>query len=66
MPKLKPHKGVLKRFKLTKNGKLKYKRAGSNHLNSGKGGKRIRQLRKPGILAPVETRRLKKMLEGKA
>ncbi|MFA5156480.1 MAG: 50S ribosomal protein L35 [Candidatus Omnitrophota bacterium] len=46
MGKLKTKKGVAKRFKLTKKGKLKYKPCGTGHLLSSKTRKKKRHLRK--------------------
>ena len=46
MPKMKTHKGMKKRFKISATGKVSHKRCGSSHLNSHKSGKRIRRLRK--------------------
>ena len=51
MPKLKTHKGIKKRFKVSANGKVKHKRCGSSHLMSHKSGKQVRRLRKKSILA---------------
>jgi large subunit ribosomal protein L35 len=48
--KLKTHKGISKRFKITKSGKLKYTACGRSHLLTGKKRKRKRALRKPHIL----------------
>ncbi len=45
MPKMKTHKGSLKRFRVTATGKLKRPQAGKKHLNSHKATKRKRQLR---------------------
>jgi large subunit ribosomal protein L35 len=50
MPKLKTHKGIKKRFKVSANGKVSHKRCGSSHLNSHKSGKAIRRLRKKSTL----------------
>lgn len=47
MPKMKTHKGSLKRFRVTASGKIKRKQAGKKHLNSPKTGKRKRHLRSP-------------------
>jgi large subunit ribosomal protein L35 len=63
MPKLKTHKGVKKRFRVTKNGRLKHKRAGSGHLLSGKSGKRLRKLRQVIVLAKADTKRLLRLLK---
>ena len=48
MPKLKTHTGAKKRFKLTKNGKVKRSKAFKSHLLNGHGKttKRKRGLRK--------------------
>ncbi|MFA5356762.1 MAG: 50S ribosomal protein L35 [Candidatus Omnitrophota bacterium] len=46
MPKLKTKKGVAKRLRLTKKGKIKYATCGKSHLLSSKTTKRIRHLRK--------------------
>lgn len=45
MPRLKTKKGVIKRFKLTKRGKIKYRPGGKGHLLSNKKRKRLRRLR---------------------
>jgi len=50
MPKLKTKKGAAKRFKLTKNKKVKYSPAGKSHLLSSKQPGRLRRLRKRAIL----------------
>ncbi len=65
MPKMKTHKGLKKRVKLTANGKLKHKRANSGHLMSGKSGNRRRKLRQRSILNDALGKRMKLAL-GKA
>ncbi len=61
MPKLKTHKGVKKRFKVSATGKVSHKRAGSSHLMSHKSGKQVRRLRKKSILKiSAEARRLRR------
>lgn len=47
MPKLKTKKGVAKRLRLSKTGKIKYSTCGKRHLLSSKTSKRIRHLRRP-------------------
>jgi large subunit ribosomal protein L35 len=60
MPKLKTHKGMKKRFKVSATGKVSHKRCGSSHLNSHKSGKRVRRLRKSTSLSvSAETRRIR-------
>ena len=50
MPKLKTHKGIKKRFKVSATGKVSHKRCGSSHLMSHKNGKQVRRLRKKSII----------------
>jgi large subunit ribosomal protein L35 len=60
MPKLKTHKGMKKRFKISATGKVKHKRCGSSHLMSHKSGKRVRRLRKrSALIVPAEARRIR-------
>jgi len=51
MGKLKTKRGVAKRFKITKKGKVKYSPGGKSHLASSKKAKRIRGLKKRRTLA---------------
>jgi len=46
MPKLKTKKGVAKRFKLTKNKKIKYSSCNRKHLLSSKKSRRLRRIRR--------------------
>ncbi len=63
MPKLKTHKGIKKRFKVSANGKVKHKRCGSSHLMSHKSGKQVRRLRKKSILAvSKEAKRMRRAI----
>ena len=48
--KLKTHKGISKRVKITKSGRVKYVACGRGHLLTGKDSKRKRSLRKTRIL----------------
>lgn len=60
MPKLKTHKGMKKRFKVSATGKVSHKRCGSSHLMSHKSGKRVRRLRKSTQLTvAAESRRIR-------
>ncbi len=65
MPKMKTHKGLKKRIRLTAKGKIKHKRSNTGHLMSGKSGNRRRRLRKPAILNKALGKRMKILL-GKA
>ena len=61
--KLKTHKGISKRFRISKSGKLKYGSCGRSHLLSVKSSKRKRRLRKSQILTSTGQRRaIKKSL----
>lgn len=50
MPKQKTHKGTKKRFRITANGKVKHRAAGTSHLASRKSKKRRRNLRGTRVL----------------
>lgn len=61
MPKVKSHKGLSKRIKVTASGKLKHKRAGGSHLMSAMTPKNCRNLNAPGFISEQyapEVRRL--------
>ncbi|MBL8763718.1 MAG: 50S ribosomal protein L35 [Phycisphaerae bacterium] len=62
MPKHKPHKGLLKRMRVTKTGKVKHKSAGSKHLKSHKSPNRLRRLRKDKFLSNAEAKSMEKLL----
>ncbi|MHC4884099.1 MAG: 50S ribosomal protein L35 [Planctomycetota bacterium] len=62
MPKLKPHKGATKRFRITKNGKVVATGAGAAHLKASKTAKRRRRLRKPTPISGTEAKRIKRLL----
>jgi large subunit ribosomal protein L35 len=65
MPKLKTHKGSVKRMKLTRRGKITAKRAGKGHLMSGKSSKRRRALSRKQTLSASVTRRYTRALTGR-
>lgn len=62
MSKNKSHKGLLKRVRFSKTGKVRHRQTGHKHLRSGKGGKRLRQARKDPYMATPETKRLEKLM----
>lgn len=63
MSKLKTKRGVAKRFKLTKKGKVKYNSGGKSHLATNKKTKQIRKMRKADILkGSREIKFVKRML----
>lgn len=62
MPKTKPHKGTLKRIRISKTGKVRHRSANHKHLSSHKSGKRLRQLRRDRQLSNPDAKRLAKLL----
>jgi large subunit ribosomal protein L35 len=62
MPKNKPHKGLQKRVKVTKTGKVRHRSAFHSHLSSHKSGKRLRQLREDHYISNPEIKRAEKLL----
>ncbi len=63
MPKMKRHKGLAKRVKISAGGKLRYNKSNAGHLMSHKDGNRRRGLRKHVNLEnPKLVARLKRML----
>ncbi len=62
MNKLKTNSGAKKRFKLTKNGKVKRSNACKSHLLSGKTTKRKRHLRKASVEPQSVANRVKKLM----
>ena len=62
MPKMKTHRGLAKRVKVTASGRLKRKKAYSSHLMSAKSRKQKRRLRGSVMMAKAEEKRLKAIL----
>jgi large subunit ribosomal protein L35 len=50
MSKLKTKKGVAKRFRMTKKGKIKYAHGGKSHLGTQKEPERLRKLRRSALV----------------
>lgn len=57
---MKTRKALVKRFKITKNGKVLRKSGGQNHYRAKKTGKQIRQRRSWIALHPSIIKRIKK------
>ena len=55
---LKTKKGVAKRFKVSKNGKVRYRPCGKQHLLSSKEPERLRKLRRAKTLQDKKKKRL--------
>ncbi len=62
MPKMKSNRGAKKRFKLTGTGKVKRHKAYASHILTKKSPKRKRKLRQACYVAPVEEKRVKRMI----
>ncbi len=62
MPKMKTHKGLSKRVKVSATGKVVYKRSFGGHLMSHKSGNRVRGLRKDSGMISVLARKSRRAL----
>ncbi len=59
--KLKPNKSVLKRFKVTKTGKLKRGHSLTSHLMSGRSAKKKRKLGRPALVSEGLARNMRRL-----
>ena len=50
MPKMKTHKGLRARVRVTRTGKVVRRKAGKSHLMGGKSGKRCRNLGRQAVV----------------
>ena len=64
MPKLKTHKGLKKRIKISAKGKVKRSRPGKSHLMSGKSGRRKEHMRKKTGDSPAFNKIMTRALRG--
>lgn len=62
MPKMKSHRGLAKRVKITGSGKLKRSHAYTSHRFHGKTKKQRRHLRKASMVHSGDFKRIKAML----
>lgn len=62
--KMKTSKGAAKRFRKTKNGRIKRQHANASHIFTKKTRKRKRQLRKSALVAPSDEKRIHRILPG--
>mgnify|MGYP001244037543 CR=1 FL=1 len=62
MSKMKSHKGLLKRVRITAKGKVKISRAFGGHLRSHKSGKLMRSYREPNFVGSADIKRVGAML----
>jgi large subunit ribosomal protein L35 len=64
MHKGKTHKGILKRMRLTRRGKVVRSRAGGGHLLSGKSGQRKRRLRRKAVVSQGQVKTYRRLISG--
>ncbi len=62
MPKMKSHRGAMKRFKMNKNGLIKRASAYKSHILTKKSKKRKRNLRKVTYISKADTKQIKLMI----
>jgi large subunit ribosomal protein L35 len=62
MPKLKTHRGLAKRIKVTGTGKLKRSKAYHSHLLSSKTPKMKRRLSKSDTIHPSDAKKMKSLI----
>ena len=62
MPKMKTHKGLAKRVKVTARAKVKRRKAFTGHLLSGRGGQQLRRLKKSALMPKADTRKTLRLL----
>ena len=63
MPKMKTHRGAVKRFKITGSGKVKRFKANKSHILTKKSAKRKRRLRRPTTVnTRGEAKNIKRLL----
>jgi len=62
VPKIKTHRGAAKRFRKTGTGKFKRTHAYTSHILTKKSAKRKRNLRKNGLVASSDQRKIERML----
>ena len=62
MPKIKTHSGAKKRFKLTKNGKVKRSQANKNHILNKMTTKRKRHLRGTKVVDKTNEKQIKLLI----
>lgn len=62
MPKMKSHSGTKKRFSVTGSGKVSYQKSGRRHIMINKDQRKLRRLRKQGILTPAFEAKIKRVI----
>jgi large subunit ribosomal protein L35 len=62
MPKLKTHKGIQKRFKITGSGKIMHMHQGRSHLRMAKSKRTKRQYDSMAVMSPRERKKIMRLI----
>jgi large subunit ribosomal protein L35 len=62
MPKMKSHSGTKKRFNVTGSGKITYQKSGRRHILVNKSEKRMRSLRRKGVITRAFEAHIKRLV----
>jgi len=62
MPKMKTNRAAAKRFRITGSGRVKRAHASHSHMMRGKPARRLRKLRKKGLVDQVQMKQVKRLL----
>ena len=62
MPKMKSHSGTKKRFNVTGGGKITYQKSGHRHILVNKSRKRMRTLKKKGVISSAFETHMKRLM----
>jgi len=62
MPKMKTSRAAAKRLRVISSGRVRRAKAGHRHLMRGKSARRLRKLRKNGMVDAVDEHRFKRLL----
>ena len=62
MPKMKSNRASSKRFRFTGGGKIRRNKAYASHILTKKSRKRKRNLRKSGLVAPADAKRVRHLI----
>lgn len=61
---MKTRKSIIKRFKITKTGKILRRPTGQDHYRAKKSGKAVRRGRKWVLLSKAEAKKIRKLIHG--
>ena len=62
MPKMRTNRAAAKRFRKTGTGKIRRNKAYASHILTKKSRSRKRKLAKPDLVAPVDSKRVRRMI----